>query len=107
MGGKADYRPSPGYEDKLHVIGPPGHAVWVGRKGDVPGLLNDRFWEVYRAWQTFHLGLDKPERGSAVADGVMMLEGQYRAHFDERHAVLSRLDAIIKLLGGGRKPVRR
>ena len=103
MSGKAGYRPTPGYEDKLHYIGPVGSPVWVGRKGDVPRLLSDRFWETFRAWQSFHLGLTKPDPDSAVADGVAAFEGQYRAHFDERLAITQRLDVIIQLLGGGKK----
>jgi hypothetical protein len=107
MSGKAAYRPAPGFEHKLHFIGPASRPVWIGRKGDVPGLLNDRFWEVYRAWQEFHLGIARPDRRSSVAEGVLILEGQFRAHFSQQHAVLERLDLILQVLTGGGKKGRR
>ena len=108
MTGKAGYRPTPGYEDRPHFIGPVGNPVWVGKKGDVPRLFTDKFWEVYRAWNSFHLGLTKPDVDSSVADGVAALEGQYRAHFDDRRAIIERLDVILRVLtGGGKRPAGR
>lgn len=100
MTGKADYRPAPGYEDKLRFIGPTNSPIWVGRSGDVPGLLDDRFLEVYRAWQEANLGLGTPVPGTAVAEGVAILEGQYRAHFSPQRQILDRLDTLIRMLTG-------
>lgn len=100
MGGKADYRPSPGYEDRLHFIGPASNPVWIGRKGDVPALLSNSFWEAYRAWQTANLGLAVPEPGTWIADAVAVLEGQYRAHFSETRQIIDRLDILIKMFAG-------
>jgi hypothetical protein len=103
MGGKADYEPTPGYEHKMHFIGPTNAPVWVGRKGDVPKLLTQSFWEAYRAWQVLNLGLGAPEPNTWIADAVAVMEGQYRAHFSENRRILERLDMIIQLLGGRRK----
>ena len=100
MSGKADYRPTPGYENRLHFIGPAENPVWIGRKGDVPGLLSETFWEVYRAWQKANLGLGVPEPGTWIADAVAILEGQHRAYFSQSRQIVDRLDTLIRLMAG-------
>jgi hypothetical protein len=97
MSGKADYRPAPGYEHKLHMIGPRLAPIWVGEACEVASLFDDLFWTVYQEWQRFHLGLSVPDGGSWIADAVLALEGQYRAHFSAERQIIARLDALIDI----------
>lgn len=98
MSGKADYQPSPGYEDKWHVIGPGSSPVWVGRKRDVPKLLSERFWSAFHEWELFHLGLKTPEDGTWMQEAVAVLEGQYRAHWSTERAMIDQLRQIAEIL---------
>jgi hypothetical protein len=102
MSGKADYEPAPGYEDKWHVIGSGSNPVWVGRKGDVPKLLSERFWSVYREWELFHLGLRVPEDETWMQEAVAVLEGHYRAHWSVEHRTLEQLHNIAQILAARR-----
>lgn len=104
MGGKADYQPAPGYEQKLHAIGPKGNPVWIGKKGDVPGLLTDLFWIVFHTWQQFHLGFPAPDPDTWLAEMVARFEGQYRANFSTQRQILDQLHALVGFLA--QKPVR-
>jgi hypothetical protein len=95
MSGKADYRPAPGYEDKLHAVGPKLDPIWVGRAGDFATLFDGAFWQAFRAWERFNLGLSKPDPDSWLSDAVAYFEGQYRAHFSPQRAIIARLDALM------------
>jgi len=98
LSGKADYQPSPGYEDKLHSVGPKGSPVWIGKKGDVPKLLSEQFWDAYHAWERFHLGFPGPDPATRTADIVMMMEGQYQAHFCWERHIFDRVTTLIEMM---------
>jgi len=103
MRGEAEYEPAPGYEDKFHIIGTGADPIWIGRKGDVPGLFNETFWTAYRSWNSFHLGLTVPDPDSWEHEAVGILEGQYRAWFAPQRAILDSLGVIAQLLGQRRR----
>jgi hypothetical protein len=101
--GKADYEPSPGYERKLHAIGPKLAPVWVGEAWRVPRLLSNTFWYAFRAWRRFNLGLWTPDPDSWLADVVLAFEEHYRAHYSEERHIIDQLDAVIQLLTPSRR----
>jgi len=104
--GKADYRPSPGYERKLHAIGPKLAPVWTGEAWRVPTLLTQTFWYAFRVWRRFRVGVDKPDPESWLADVVMVFEEHYRAHYSDERRIQQQLDNVLQLLAGSRKPGR-
>lgn len=101
MSGNADYRPPPGFGEKLHLIGPSKKPVWVGKKKDVPKLLTDDFWRAYEMWRLFNLGFGLPsgkswtEEDQWIVEVVALFEEHYRAHFSFEHGVLARIDAYF------------
>lgn len=109
MSGNAGYRPAPGYEDRRHFIGPVKSPVWIGRKGDVPGLINVTFWRYFEAWRMFNIGAGFPEPGTwADQDGtlievILSFEENYRAFFSGENKTLELLTNIAKLLAGRRR----
>lgn len=103
MTGNADYQPSPGYEDKWHVIGPGNKPVWTGKKRDVPKLFTPAFHAAYRAWELYHFGLSTPEHGTWLQEAVALLESQYRARFSAERKILDSLSVIRSLLGERRR----
>jgi hypothetical protein len=98
MSGEAAYRPAPGYEDKWHIIGPGKNPVWIGRKGDVPKLFTDRFWQAYREWQMFHLGLKVPDDETWIQEAVATLEGQYRARWSVEQRIVRELQELKQIM---------
>lgn len=98
MTGKADYRPSPGYEHKLHAIGPKLAPVWTGEAWRVPTLLNDTFWFAFRVWRRFRVGVETPDPETWLSDVVMLFEEHYRAHYSDERQIINRLDTLVQIM---------
>ncbi len=102
MSGNAGYSPTPGYEEKMHFIGPISSPLWFGQKQDVPKLLTSDFYRVYGIWKRFNMGMGLPDRGTWVEhddtliDAVVQMETLYRVHFSADHAIIELLTALLK-----------
>jgi hypothetical protein len=105
MSGKAGYKPTPGYEDKMHMIGDSKSPVWIGRKGDVPGLMTREFWIAYSAWRMFNLGFGFPDPGTWteqdqwLVEAMAAFEEHYRARFSPERSQQAQMEAILARRG--------
>lgn len=106
MEGKANYRPAPGFEHKLHLIGDPKRPIWSGPKGDVPRLFTDRFWIAFEAWRYFNLGLGLPDglpwdqQDQWLIESIAAMQEHYLGHFSPQRHVSDILLRIVQLLQG-------
>ena len=107
MQGNAGYKPAPGYENKLHFIGPVKRPVWIGRKNDVPKLFTHEFNVAYQYWRIWNLGAGLPDPGhwteqdNRLMKILLLFEEHYRAHFSPERSQQAQLNAI---LGSRSKP---
>lgn len=104
MSGEADYKPSPGRGDALHLIGPAKHPVWIGPKKDIPNLFTPDFWFAYEHWRRFNLGLGLPEarpwteQDQWLMDTIAAFEEHFRAHFSPYRYLADMLMSVVTAL---------
>jgi hypothetical protein len=102
--GKADYVPTPGFEDRWHVIGEGDNPVYICKKGDVPKLFDSEFFFFYEVWKYYHCGFGLPDgmtvdKGEPeIMEALLQMEWHYRANFDYIIAVIKYQEAILKAL---------
>ena len=102
MQGKAGYKPSPGYGDKMHLIGSAARPIWMGKKRDVPKLFSSEFWLLYEVWKRFNLGFGLPEaepwtrQDQWIMDGIALFEEHYRGHFSPPRYLSDTMIAMLR-----------
>ena len=101
MSGNADYQPTPGYEDRMHFIGPVRAPIWIGKKREVADLITEEFWYYFQAWRMFNVGLGLPDPGlwpdqdPTLVDVIAGFQEIYRVHFSAEAEMLQGVGVII------------
>jgi hypothetical protein len=102
MEGKADYKPSEGFEDRWHVVGEGDNPVYICRKGDIPSLFSDEFYFCFEVWRYFNAGFGLPgrkpwdEQDPDLMEAVMSMENHFKNNFSMNLVIIKYMEAIIK-----------
>lgn len=97
MEGKSNYKPTEGFENGMHVIGPGESPIYICRKRDVPKLFDDNFWKALEIWQYFHHGFGLPgqrpwdEQDPFLMKCLLQMESHFQYNFSQEHYMLEML----------------
>lgn len=86
----------------MHIVGSFENPILVCRKGDVPDLFNDQFWELYDAWEKFNIGMGLPTKmhysdcDPEYIRIIIQMEKYYRSHFSNSVIQIKYLEALLK-----------
>jgi hypothetical protein len=104
---KADYKPSKGFEDRLHVIGDGNNPVYVCKKKEVPELFTPFYWKCYNLWRYFNKKIMpasiKNWNELDELDILLAMENHFEQNFSIDIIKLKYMESIIKhirALGG-------
>lgn len=98
--------PTPGLEDRLHIIGDIDHPIMFCKKGEIKGFFNEEFFEYFTIWRYFHYGMGLP--GGKTWDAldpdfvetITTMEEHYEHYFSMDHVIIQYLEALIKVTAG-------